>query len=450
MSCAHSHSRMSPPWAGSTARSGAPSVHLLVQRGWIGLIAGLIGCLFSCLALPTIAAEPLWLADASAATALAQKQGKLLLVVHLTTDFAVDARTSREAQLFRAVGISDDALLKRLASRFVVVCQGAGASDRLVGVAATRGKSTSRSEPTALTYFCLPDGRVLHFVPGYLTSAELSAALDWVESTYAQVLRVPSREMEHALRQCHLQRIHAVDLQSFAASFPSRWSAGELKAGPSTTDLPAALTAARSTFARSLTRRVAGENGPRAISVLSAQGTIAAELAHLIMSEFPLISLVDLQRPAFETWARQRYWAASPRREMLSAWWNERVEQDEPALLVVADDVFARRELADVDPKEAFTWPPAADAEMLELERVAVQVISVDELAQLMADVGISTIKYSLTDGPPRFLLARRGGETPLVIGKSEGTARLVRVLAAESGTARGTFVTEEGTADEE
>jgi hypothetical protein len=401
-------------------------------------------------AAANLAAEPTWMSDLAEATSQAQKHGKLLLVIHLNTDFAVDGRASKAAQLFRAVALSDDELQKRLQSRFVVACQGAGSSNRLLGAAATRGKSTSRVEPTALTYFCLPDGRVLHFVPGYLTSAELSAAVDWVEATYAKLLRVPSREMEHTLRECHLQRIHAADLQAYAASFPSRWSAGELKAGPSTADLPAALTAARTAFGRSLTRRVAGETGPRAVSVLSAQGTIGAELAHLVMSEFPLISLVDLQRPAFETWTRQRYWAASPRREMLVAWWNERVDREEPALLVIADDVYARSELTVADPPDTFVWPPASGADMPELERMATQLISIDELAQLMADADLPAIKYPPADGPPRFVLARRGSKTPLVIRKSEGTSRLARVLAATSGTIGGTFVTEEGIADEE
>jgi hypothetical protein len=415
----------------------------------------LAAALFVVSAAANRAAEPIWMSDLAEATAQAQKQGKLLLVVHLNTDFAVDGRASKAAQLFRAVALSEDELQKRLQSRFVVVCQGAGASDRLRGAAATRGKATSRVEPTALTYFCLPDGRVLHFVPGYLTSSELGAAVDWVEATYAQLLRVPSREMEHALRECHAQRIHAADRQAFAASFPSRWSAGELKAGPSTADLPAALTAARNTFARSLRQRVASETGPRGASVLSTQGTIGAELAHLVMSEFPLISLADLQRPAFETWARQRYWAASSRREMLAAWWNERVDRDEPALLVIADDVFAWVEPTAADPQDAVaqdtvTWPPAASAVAPELQRIATQIVSVDELAQLMADADIPAIRYSLAHGPPRFLLARGGGEAPLVIRKSEGTARLVRLLAAESGTVRGTFITEEGTADEE
>jgi mono/diheme cytochrome c family protein len=440
--------RRKPRAASTEAAALAAPAHCWLAASWVrrclrwrARAALLAAALLVVSAAASLAAEPIWISDLEEATSQAQKQGKLLLVIHLNTDFAVDGRASKAAQLFRAVALSDDQLQKRLQSRFVVVCQGAGASDRLRGAAATRGKSTSRVEPTALTYFCLPDGRVLHFVPGYLTSAELGAAVDWVEATYAKLLRVPAREMEHALRECHGQRIHAADRQVFAASFPSRWSAGELKAGPSTADLPAALTAARNTFARSLRQRVASETGPRAASVLSTQGTIGAELAHLVMSEFPLISLADLQRPAFETWARQRYWAASPRRAMLAAWWNERVARDEPALLVIADDVFAWAEPTVADPKDSFAWPPAASADSPELQRIANQIVSVDELAQLMADADIPPIRYSLAHGPPRFLLARHGGEAPLVIRKSEAAARLVRLLAAESGTVRGALI---------
>jgi hypothetical protein len=57
-------------------------------------------------------------------------------------------------------------------------------------------------------------------------------------------------------------------------------------------------------------------------------------------------------------------------------------------------------------------------------------VLSIDELAALVVDVGLDPIAYKANDGPPRFLLYRGGVKPQTRINRGEGLTRLKQVLA--------------------
>ncbi|MCI0361240.1 MAG: hypothetical protein L0211_22390 [Planctomycetaceae bacterium] len=371
------------------------------------------------------AADPVdWQADLAAAARDATRHGKLLLVVELSGDFALNAPDSPAAVLYRTVALGDERVRRALGERYVVGYRQVGDASSLRAVLPARAKAP-RADDYALTYFCLPDSRVIHLVPGFVSADELLAELAWVERSYTRLVAAAAAEEALVLRQCHLSAAAAGDVAQFQNLFSTRWQDDELEGGPSTVDLPAGWLAAQTVFERNSTRASAAAR-QGAARALAAHGRLGVEMAHLVLSEFPLMPLDDLARPAFEACSGQRYWSASPRREAIARQWNEFQSSGQQVLVVVADDVFAAKN----SQAAAFTWPPAAD-EWAELSRWKQLVVSIDELASLVADAGLAPLAFKVADGPPRFLLYHGDDKPAARISRDQGFTRLKQALAA-------------------
>jgi hypothetical protein len=288
-----------------------------------------------------------WQTDLPAATAIAHKQGKLLLVVQHTGDFTDAATAAREARLYQSVALADKAVEDALAGRFVVLCQAVGPPASLRPVAASKTRTATPAKPLVLTYICLPDQRVLHCIPGFVSSAELLAELDWVERAYREVSSAPADGQSLALRQAHLAKLAVADRALFSANFPSRWHEGALKHGSSTVELPQALAAAKATLVRSLAARSVTGGSKTALSAMASHGSVGVEFAHLVLAEFPLVDLADFARPAFEAYAERRFWEKPARASDNAAWLVSEQKAGRPVLLVVGDDPFAPRDEKD-------------------------------------------------------------------------------------------------------
>ena len=179
-----------------------------------------------------VAAEPVaWLADEAAAITRARKQGKLLLVVQLTGDFAKNSAESREAQIYRRVTLADRRVAAALADRFVVTYRHVGEADTLQRQYPPKQKPPLAPAEQAITYVCLPDLRVLHCVPGFVSADELLKELAWVEGAYSKLLQAPEAEQPLALRTAHLAAVAKADAALFAKLFPSRWQDSSLAGG---------------------------------------------------------------------------------------------------------------------------------------------------------------------------------------------------------------------------
>jgi hypothetical protein len=370
------------------------------------------------------AAEPIWTADRAAAIAQARKQGKLLLVVQLSGDFVVNSPDSPEAVTYRTAAFSNERVRQALAARFVVAYQQIGPASGLSVVLPKRSKSPPPDD-FAVTYVCLPDSRVLHFIPGFVTVDELLAEIAWVERHYSTLVQASAAEEEAVWRQCHVTKLPQVDAALFHSLFSPRWQAGQLRDGPSTVDLPAVTVAARTTFEQTVAVPSAVGRDRRSLHALAGHGALGVEFAHLVLSEFPLIALRDLERPALEAWAGRRFWSVSPRRNELAGCWQAAQQREEATLLVVADDPFAAKR----GETDSFVWPPA-DRSWTEPPGCTDLLVSIDELAALAVDVGLDPIAYKANDGPPRFLLYRGGGRPELRINRGEGLTRLKQALA--------------------
>jgi len=422
------------------------------------IVTGLISSLlFGSLA----AAEPVdWLADHAAAVAKSRKQGKLLLVVHLSGDFAKNSPDAPEAKLYRQLILADARVAAALADRYVVTYRHVGEGKALPRLASTEEKdrkdnrieavkSPLKPPEMAIAYICLPDERVLHFVPGFVSPLELLAELEWVEATYSRLVKAGEAEMPATLRAAHREVVDQQDLDGFASLFPTRWTEDSPAPEYTTVDLPEELAAARSVWDWSQRQRL-GVRGPlelkdRSIrlarvvvrsdrlAALAAHGRLGSDFAHLVLSEFPLAYLSDLAGPAFEACAGQRFWQASSRREELAQWWVDCSKNGRRTLLIAADDSSAAAENS--PPESHSAWPADDAARLAELWRVATQVVTIDELAALLSDANLPPLAYDPARGPPRFILHDARGFRYAEVGAKDATAeKLADILRTAVG----------------
>lgn len=391
------------------------------------------------------AADVVWETKLPAAAASAQKQGKLLLIVQHTGDFTADPTAAKEARLYQSVTLADRAVEDALAERFVLVCQAVGPPASFRQIAASKARTTTPAKPLVLTYICLPDQRLLHCIPGFISSAELLAELAWAERAYHEVCSTPAEKQSLALRDAHLAKLAVADLALFSASFTSRWHEGALKHGPSTVELPQALAAAKATLVRSLAARSMTGRSKLTLSALGAHGSVGVELTHLALAEFPLVDLADFARPAFEACAERRYWESSVRASEIAAWWATEKAAGRPVLLVVGDDPFATRD----EKEELFAWPPRAVTLPGGIERFTTRHVSLEELAQLVSDADLDPLTYAAADGPPRFLIYDGAAKPSVRISRREGLTRLTQAIAAFKSRALEVKVAAGGADDE-
>ena len=401
-------------------------------------IAGLCAAaLFFCAHFSVAAEGVTWLTDPAAAAEQAQKQGKLLLVLHLSGDFTTTAAGSREAKIYHSIALTDDRVQKELRQRHVCLWQQVGEPESLrplspIKSAAKKGLKHPPRPDYAILYICLPDGRVLHFVPGFLSSEELLAELAWAEKCYIKMNDAAVADEPLAARRAHLAAVAKQDLALFNKRFPSRWKEDALADGPSTIDLPDAFAAARTTLEQSLTVRLGAswrpKDAPANLTALMSHGNFGRELAHQVLAEFPLVALFDLERPAYEACTRQRFWQSSRRRESLADWWQQAAAKNQPVLLVVLDDVFANRPRA---ASEEFLWPPPNLETLPDLAKFAVEVVTVDELAGLAADARLGPIPCRPTESPPRYVLYDRDGKRNAELVRSTSFSRLSQAMHA-------------------
>lgn len=414
-------------------------------RDWIALALATFA-----LGLPTARAdEPVaWLTDRSAAIAQARKTGKLLLVVHLSTDFtAADPLASNEAKLYRLAALADSRTAAAVKQRYVVLLRAVGES----GAVRLNRKDKAAAQDCALTYICLPDERVLHFVPGFLSAADLLAELAWAERAYGNLAKLPPGEQSASLRQSHLATIARADLADFTRRFPSRWTGEELLGGESTVDLPAATAAARVVFEAALEKRLGpvwqreSQNG--GLAALAAHGSIGGELAHLILAEFPLVALSDLARPAYAACSGRRMFSpvSSRRRTDLDAWWAVAANAHRPTLLVIADDdyfaaTFKPVKETDVDVRPTkLRWPPDSPTEIPGLSGVATQLVTIDELNVLLTDARLPEVTY-VRGQPLRFLLQDGSRFRVAMLTGYEVSNKQLAIAIAGLGQPRGAF----------
>lgn len=415
-----------------------------------------------------------WVTDYPSAVRQAREQAKLLFVLDVSDDFLAGQSPEGQAEppqakLYRALAMSDPRVAKLLAERYVCTVRAVGqasaiqmlpAKDERLPTKVSR-KSVSEDLPPAssgdfaLAYVCLPSGHVLHFVPGFVSAEQLLEELQWADAINRDRLRAPPTEKRWFIRQRHLAAAHPVYLKAFRDNYTTRWLEGfQAPKLQSDHDLREAARVACRIRQRDLVERLkanwAAESHKKLIAALAAHGGLEPGLAHLVLAEFPLPLLEDVQCPLYQAASLQRYWQVPPGRESLRTWWEMTATIGGGRLLVVADDPYLT---AQVVPREELDWSLVAGAMGPDLKQFAVREVTLDELALLVHDADLEPIQFRPSDGPPRYLIHDTRGFRLAELSARDGTTkRLAQVLHAlvNSGDLAAATGAERGDDDED
>ena len=452
--------------------------HRLARRdGALALVLIFCAAISSARAADVVA----WVADYSEAVAQARSESKLLLVVDISDDFLSGTPDSPQAKMYAALATADSRVSELLAARFVCTFRAVGRPQCIEFVpppaapattsAEARGSRSPGGKPPssktgsilpalieefALAYVCLPSERVLHFIPGFVRSEELLRELEWADATNRDRLQAPPTEKEWFVRQRHLAAALPVHRKAFDERYGTKWSEdARMPKAQDRHDLSEAIRTARDIRDEALLARLksnwpAGADRQVLLTALLAHGALEPALAHLVLAEFPLPPLGDMERTLFEAVSSGHYWRESPRRARLLAWWNEQAAAGAHRLLVVADHPnyvdFVRA-------PETLKWPPTSPDVKPHLVHFAAQHVSLDELAQLSLDARLDLkMRFQAADGPPRYLIYDGRGFRIAEFSAREGTTkRLGEALAAvvTSGDLAASARARGGTTDE-
>ena len=399
--------------------------------GWMLLLAGMLSSLA---AAPCWSVEfaPLFLSNYAAAVAAAKRQGRLLFVLHLSGDFTAPDALGDEGEAYQSLALSDERVIAHLRDRYVATFRQVGPPATL-NLVAVRGK-LNPVEPKrqhAMAYICLPDERVIHFIPGFVTAKELLAELTWAEGCYFDFIRFPPAEQPLAVRQTHLAAVGPADVELYSKDVKTRWllDAPIRDVGPD--DLTAVVHGARQLRTARLDERFAGpENAlPSRVfyDALADHAGLAPSAAHLVLSEYPLVPLAQLAQPLYEVWTHDRYWQLQPRRQEIKDWFLSRVGKGKPLLLLVT---IQKPPIGEPQRRQLIAWPPK-DGD-LPLAEFNVLELSLDELTVLTADAGLPALTAE-RGRLPRFVVYDRAGRRRAVVTSSDGISRLRTAMKASS-----------------
>jgi hypothetical protein len=400
------------------------------------LLAGLGAC-FSALAIasPATAADKIpWVSGTVAAAEQARQQGRLLLVVQLSGDFTADVLSSREAKIYSSISLGEQPVVDFIRARCVATIQSASGSPLVEALVPKSSNKQDNPPPLeyAISYLCAPDGRVVHFVPGFVSADRLLKELQWADEHCRDALRFPAAEQSLAVREGHWQGLREADRKLFLAKFPTRWEDDDSPRKFSADDLTKAIDIAQAVRQTRIVQRLGGARAeditPRMLRAMAVHADLEATTPHMILAEFPLPTLAKLQTPVYAGFTGQRPWYVSPRRSELQFWLAERLGKSKPIVLSVTG--------AEESPADAVKFTANAEVQR-ELANCETQELSLDELAALAADAKMARIAYR-TGQEPRFVVLDANGKRIAVLSHHESAGRLIQVIHAGVDASRG------------
>jgi hypothetical protein len=406
-----------------------------------GLVRALLVATACFVATPVSSADPAPpLAHRALAARQAAAQGRLLLFIDLGGDFLVDPATAPEAKFYRSLAMSDPAVAELIASRFVVSFRHVGQSKALERTSVPKGERQPSTSDFAIAYVCLPNLRVLDFIPGLVSSNVMLRELSWADACNRDRLRTSPDMQERFVRDRHLTAALPAERNAFHAHRTSRWRDGlEAPMAPAHQDLVTVLRAAAAARDQTLKERLKS-NWPseadqrNVLTALAAHGELQPALAHLVLAEYPLPKLADIERPLYEIAMGQRFWQEPPDRESVLAWWSDVRLRGAPSLLIVHDDSFYAPEMTEAEP---IVWPPPPIFKLRpNLRLLMSRAVTLDELAVLVAGAGLEPIRFAAAQSPPRYVIHDALGFRLAQLSAREGTnQRLSQALRAISNS---------------
>lgn len=296
---------------------------------------------------------------------------------------------------------------EKLSRHFVAAFQQVGQFQVTNEYRASSSKDSARLRKRGgnlVSYFCTPDGRILHFVVGAVSGNTLLEAADWAVARRPPTSdRDPAADLAERHRGDHWEALPADLREAFAAQRAKE----KLPAPPPVERL---VELALDAQIQLLTSNQPAKPYPvvqneRYWSAIAGR-QVAGALPHLILSQRPLADLDAVSKPIFESLAGETFNPYDQRNAHLAEQVRKNIEDRVPTLLVIE---------AQIDPK---TLPggtavgsslPTSRSVQRHLESVRVVSLSSDELTWLLADL----------DQPA--IAVRRGASLQFVVLNAQG-----------------------------
>lgn len=381
-------------------------------------------------------AEPLaWIADHDRAVESARQQGRLLFVVHLSGDFTDNSPTSRPALVYASLALVGDEVREFLSTRCVLTYRHVGhptvfAPQEPPGHKANH--SQAGEQEFAIAYVCLPDERVLHFIPGFVSDKELLSELQFAEACYFDMLRFPGDEQAQAVREAHLAAARPAALEAFHKLVRVR--ADQRPKGAAASGLETAIAAARQVRHERLAQRLGMNWQAREFAAVAAalagHAALENDAAHLVLSDHPLPALEQIQRPLYEAWSGQRFWKTR-RYGDVRQWIALRSGKGRPMLLVVEGESPATSAKSAKDP---LAWPLKTQQPLPYVEEFEVLTLCLDDLAAWLREKGLGPISHPAGHSI-RYVVFGRSGQFVSAISQRDGVGKLISAMQAAGQT---------------
>ena len=379
-------------------------------------------------------AEPLaWVDDGAQAARQAEETGRLLFVLHLSGDFSSGTMRQRPFLVYQGIALADDEVRQTLATRYVLTWRHVGQPAVFAPEDSTRGKSKLRQQDEfAVAYVCLHDGRVIHFLPGFVTSKELLAGLKFAADCCEEFMRFPADEQVAAAQQMHRDAASERSRAEFSKLVATTARDDATPRSETTGTLTSLLVTAAKLRGQRLTARLGrnwtAEEFPKVAAALGAHGGTSGDDVHLVLGEHPLPPLDELAAPAYAAWSGQRFWQPSGRRAEIEEWIVSHSGKGRPLLLAVEGEPGSGVK------DDPLTWPIKDSVPLPNRDDFDVLTLSLDDLAVWLTDKELGPIKHP-AGRQVRYVVFDRRGEMAGAIYERDRLSKLVSAMNAASRT---------------
>ena len=333
--------------------------------------------------------------DEHAVWAAAGKSGKLVLVAHVTGPHDQKPFASRGYRLLQQALTHDDSVLELMRTKFEVSVRQVENEKFQIG----GKKSTLQSaleEPNSVTYFCRPDGRVLHFIIGIPSTRCLENEARWA-LRIADDCKKTFLPPETVVRSALHESLGLAAVQRFRERYKGTlWFDQRMVRAATDADIYQVTLAAIGARLQMLTQRFGDPNNFAMRQRLLYHPDVGTSIARMVLAEVPLVPLEKLQVALFHGCLRRLFTGRAQTATASTQWIKEQWADGKAVLL----EVTATHPVGDPDGWLNFGRHPfeakqlRADDQLQKLSsRFEQRQISQAELAYALGELKVPMIK---------------------------------------------------------
>ncbi len=273
--------------------------------------------------------------DLAMAGSAAVAQGKRLLVFDAPSDLMPDDKTALPP-FFE--WITDREVAAHIQDHYVPVVRFVGPPKAILFVDKKGNPVDSPGQEIVLTYFCMPDGTVLHLIIGHVSKAAFLRNSNWVRSMCHPVPD-DQKEKQLAIRTKHRERLLSEHVAHIEQEQIALWKndepPDELLAHHIEDTVKEAAAFRKQQIRRRFGSAWTATQHQLIVPAMAAHGELEPEYIHVLLSELAGVHIDRLRQPAYEQLAHQKFWTASQTSQAAITAYRSAVQQNQPTLFVI-------------------------------------------------------------------------------------------------------------------